>query len=65
MPLVPMVIEQTNRGERSYDIYSRLLKDRIVFLGGESTDDNANLVVVLGLLDLLLYWSEILKVQKL
>ena len=45
MPLVPMVIEQTNRGERSYDIYSRLLKDRIVFLGGEVTDDSANLVV--------------------
>ena len=45
MPLVPMVIEQTNRGERSYDIYSRLLKDRIVFLGGEITDDTANLVV--------------------
>ncbi len=45
MPLVPYVIEQTNRGERSYDIYSRLLKDRIVFLGGEITDDTANLVV--------------------
>ena len=45
MPLVPMVIEQTNRGERSYDIYSRLLKDRIVVLGGEITDDTANLVV--------------------
>ena len=45
MPLVPMVIEQTNRGERSYDIYSRLLKDRIVFLGGGIDDDTANLVV--------------------
>ena len=45
MPLMPMVIEQTNRGERSYDIYSRLLKDRIVFLGGEINDDTANLVV--------------------
>ena len=45
MPLIPMVIEQTNRGERSYDIYSRLLTDRIVFLGGEITDDTANLVV--------------------
>ena len=45
MPLVPMVIEQTNRGERSYDIYSRLLKDRIIFLGGEINDDTANLVV--------------------
>ena len=40
-----MVIEQTNRGERSFDIYSRLLKDRIVFLGGELDDDVANLVV--------------------
>ena len=46
MNLVPMVIEQTNRGERSFDIYSRLLKDRIVFLGGEINDDVANLVVV-------------------
>ena len=45
MPLIPMVIEQTNRGERSYDIYSRLLKDRIVFLGGEINDDTANLGV--------------------
>ena len=45
MPLIPMGIEQTNRGERSYDIYSRLLKDRIVFLGGEITDETANLVV--------------------
>ena len=45
MPLIPMVIEQSNRGERSYDIYSRLLKDRIVFLGGEINDDTANLVV--------------------
>ena len=45
MTLVPMVVEQTNRGERSYDIYSRLLKDRIVFLGGEINDAVANLVV--------------------
>ena len=45
MSLVPMVIEQTNRGERSYDIYSRLLKDRIVFLGEEVTDVSASLVV--------------------
>ena len=45
MNLVPYVIEQTNRGERSYDIYSRLLKDRIVFLGGEDDDDAANIVV--------------------
>ena len=43
--LIPMVVEQTNRGERSYDIYSRLLKDRIVFLGGEVDDDTANLIV--------------------
>src|SRR6516162_1416005 len=42
--LVPFVIEQTGRGERSYDIYSRLLKDRIVFLGGQITDDHANVV---------------------
>ena len=45
MSLVPYVIEQTARGERSYDIFSRLLKDRIVFLGGEIDDDTANLVV--------------------
>ena len=45
MNLVPYVIEQTNRGERSYDIFSRLLKDRIIFLGGEVTDDSANLIV--------------------
>ncbi|MBR6021458.1 MAG: ATP-dependent Clp protease proteolytic subunit, partial [Kiritimatiellae bacterium] len=43
--LIPMVIEQTGRGERSYDIYSRLLKERIVFIGDEITDDLANLVV--------------------
>ena len=45
MGLIPMLIEQTNKGERSYDIYSRLLKDRIIFLGGEVTDDEANLIV--------------------
>ena len=45
MNLVPMVVEQTNRGERSYDIYSRLLKDRIIFLGGEVDDDIANSIV--------------------
>jgi len=45
MNLIPYVIEQTNRGERSYDIYSRLLKDRIVFLGGEVDDDAANIIV--------------------
>ncbi|HWQ57464.1 MAG TPA: ATP-dependent Clp endopeptidase proteolytic subunit ClpP [Clostridia bacterium] len=43
--LVPIVVEQTNKGERSYDIYSRLLKDRIIFLGGEVDDDTANLIV--------------------
>jgi ATP-dependent Clp protease protease subunit len=42
--LVPMVVEQTGRGERAYDIYSRLLKDRIVFLGGPIHDEAANLV---------------------
>lgn len=45
MGLMPIVVEQTNRGERSYDIYSRLLKDRIVFLGSEVTDHLANLVI--------------------
>ena len=45
MALVPMVVEQTNRGERSYDIYSRLLKDRIIFLTGEVNDQMADLIV--------------------
>lgn len=45
MPLVPMVIEQESRGERSYDIYSRLLKDRIVMLNGPVEDNGANLIV--------------------
>ena len=45
MPLVPYVIEQTGRGERRYDIYSRLLKDRIIFLGEEVSDVSANLIV--------------------
>lgn len=45
MALVPMVIEQTSRGERSYDIYSRLLKDRIIFLTGQVEDHMANLIV--------------------
>ncbi|MDO5717981.1 MAG: ATP-dependent Clp endopeptidase proteolytic subunit ClpP [Tissierellia bacterium] len=45
MVMVPIVVEQTNRGERSYDIYSRLLKERIIFLSGPITDDVANLVV--------------------
>ena len=43
--LIPMVVEQTNRGERSYDIYSRLLEDRIIFITGEITDETANLAV--------------------
>lgn len=45
MPLVPIVVEQTSRGERSYDIYSRLLKERIVFLGAAINDEVANLIV--------------------
>jgi ATP-dependent Clp protease protease subunit len=45
MTLIPMVVDQTARGERAYDIYSRLLKDRIVFLGGQIDDDTANLVI--------------------
>lgn len=45
MNLVPIVVEQTNRGERSYDIYSRLLKDRIIFLGSAIDDDVANAVI--------------------
>ena len=43
--LVPIVVESTGRGERAYDIYSRLLKDRIIFIGGEIEDDMANLVI--------------------
>lgn len=43
--LIPIVIEQTGRGERAYDIYSRLLRDRIVFLGGPVHDDSANLII--------------------
>lgn len=43
--LIPIVVEQTGRGERAYDIYSRLLKDRIIFLGGGMDDDEANLIV--------------------
>lgn len=45
MALVPYVVEQTNRGERSYDIYSRLLKERIIFLGEEVNNVTANLIV--------------------
>ncbi len=45
MPLIPMVVEQSNRGERAYDIYSRLLKDRIIFLGSAIDSEIANLIV--------------------
>lgn len=45
MPLIPMVIEQSSRGERAYDIYSRLLKDRIIFLGTAINDEIANLLI--------------------
>lgn len=45
MTLIPMVVEQTNRGERAYDIYSRLLKDRIIFLGTAVDDNVANLII--------------------
>jgi len=45
VPLIPMVIEQSSRGERSYDIYSRLLKDRIIFLGTTMNDEIANLLI--------------------
>ena len=45
MSLVPYVVEQTSRGERSYDIYSRLLKDRIIFLGEEVNDTSASIVI--------------------
>lgn len=45
MPLIPMVIEQSSRGERAYDIYSRLLKDRIIFLGTPMNDEIANLLI--------------------
>jgi len=45
MSLVPIVVEQTNRGERSYDIYSRLLKDRIIFMGDEVNDVTSSLVI--------------------
>ncbi len=45
MPLIPMVIEQSSRGERAYDIYSRLLKDRIIFIGTSMNDEIANLLI--------------------
>jgi ATP-dependent Clp protease protease subunit len=45
MPLIPYVIEQTSRGERSYDIYSRLLKDRLIILTGEISDQSADVII--------------------
>ena len=48
MPLIPYVIEQTSKGERSYDIYSRLLKDRIIFIGSPINDEIANVIVALS-----------------
>ena len=45
MPLIPMVVEQSNRGERAYDIYSRLLKDRIIFIGSAIDNEIANLII--------------------
>lgn len=54
MALVPMVVEQSSRGERAYDIYSRLLKDRIIFIGTPIDDDVANLVMA----QLLFLWKE-------
>jgi ATP-dependent Clp protease protease subunit len=45
MPLIPIVVEQDHRGERAYDIYSRLLRDRIIFLGGQIHDEAANVVI--------------------
>jgi len=45
MPLIPMVVEQDHRGERSYDIYSRLLRDRIIFLSGQIHDEYSNLII--------------------
>ena len=45
MSVIPYVIEQTSRGERSYDIYSRLLKERIIFLGEEVTDASASVII--------------------
>lgn len=45
MNLIPYVVDKTDKGERSYDIYSRLLEDRIIFISGEITDETANTVV--------------------
>ena len=58
MPLIPYVIEQTSRGERSYDIYSRVLKERIIFLGEEVTDVSASVVVAQ-----LLFWKRKIRVR--
>ena len=55
--LVPIVVEQTSRGERSYDIYSRLLKDRIIFIGSTIEDHMANLIIAQLLFLCLLYTS--------
>ena len=55
--LIPMVVEQSNRGERAYDIYSRLLKERIIFLTGPVTDDVASVIIAQ-----LLFWNR--KIQK-
>ena len=58
MSLVPYVIEQTSRGERSYDIYSRLLKERIIFLGEEVNEVTASLVVAQ-----LLFWKRRIRIR--
>ena len=58
MALVPYVIEQTARGERSYDIYSRLLKDRIIFLG-EAIDENVASTIVAQLL----FWKQRIRIR--
>lgn len=58
MSLVPYVIEQTSRGERSYDIYSRLLKERIIFLGEEVNDVSASVIVAQ-----LLLWKRMIRIR--
>ena len=47
MNIIPSIVEKTHNGERVYDIYSRLLKDRIIFIGGEIDDDTANIVIII------------------
>ena len=72
MNLIPIVVEQTSRGERTYDIYSRLLKDRIIFIGTPITDELANLVIAQMLFlesedpdkDIQLYAREILRMRE-